>query len=83
MHNRQQLIKPPHNNHQTSQQTAALTATLSPIAQVRATDARAPTVVLLANVNFEDGVIVDMDSHDRPAIRAEANDSQSPRNGVR
>ena len=73
----------PHNNHQTPQQMAALTATLLPIAQVRATDARAPTVVLLAHVNSDDGVIVDMDSHDQHAIRVEANNSQSPRDVVR
>ena len=83
MHNRQHPIKLPRRNHQRPQRTALLTATLLPIAHVRATDARAPIVVLLAHVNPEDGMIVNMGAHDRPAIRTEAKDSQSPRDGVR
>jgi len=61
---------------------AALSATLLPIAQVRATDARTPIVGFLANVNPEVGAIVNMDSHDTPAMGAEAEDSQSPPDAV-
>ena len=83
MHNPQHPIQPPHNNHQTAQPMAALTASLLPVAQLRATDARTPTVVCHANVNPADGVIVDTGSHDRPAIGAEAKDSRLPPGGVR
>jgi len=43
-------------------------ATLLPIALVRATDAQRQS--FLANVNPEDGVIVEMDSRDRTALGA-------------
>jgi len=83
MQNRQHSIKLPPNNHQTPQPMAALTATLLPIAQVRATDARTQIVVFLAHVNAENDVIVDMDCHDRPAMGAEAKESQSSPDGGR
>ena len=83
MHNRQHPIQPPHNNHQTAQPTPALIASLLPIAEVRATDARTPVVVCPANVNPDDGVIVGTESYGSPAVGAEARDSRSPQDGVR